>query len=70
MEDPRGGVKNQRQKIAVSFPHQQEIQLINGVPGERPFFIFRERCAAKSVDPEDKAQPGLPPPGDREKRHP
>jgi len=58
MEDSGVGVKNQRQKIAVSLPHRQEIQIVNGAPGERPFFIFREGCAAKSVAPEDKAPPG------------
>ena len=60
MEDAGVGVENQRQKIAVSLPHRQEMQLCNGVPGEHPFFILREGCAVEAVDPEDKAQPVLP----------
>ena len=60
MEDAGVGVENQRQKIAISFPHRQEMQIINGVPGERPFFIFGKGYAVEAVDPEDKAQPILP----------
>lgn len=60
MKDAGVGVENQRQKMPVSFPHRQEMQMSNGVPGERPFLIFGEGCAEETVDAEDKAQPLFP----------
>lgn len=52
-------IKNQRQKVAVAWPHGQGVQQFDRLPAERAFRVVGKRCSAEAVDAEDKSQPVL-----------
>jgi hypothetical protein len=61
MKHPRVIIKNQRQKIAIPLPHGQLVQRINWKPREGSFVIRKTRDTSKLLNPENKAEPILPP---------